>query len=506
MNPLQMKLSRNALLALFAISLSTTTSFADDNALRQRLQFFKQNTAQAMQQIPAKKFKGKGKQVSIFSKAQISGRAFVAAKNKHRDVQTGRSAFKSNDAPEKLVDFPEEMITSIDDMAKKKLMSGEVKTQPWSDYYWALYNGQLAYRYADAKFPAESEDWKLKSDFLLSDSASSAEVDSLSPAEKYDLLVGDSRKSLTNSALNEGKNYYRTSKKVETWMGICHGWAPAAYMMDRASKSVKVMAADGKTQITFYPADIKALASLLWATNSPDTKFIGGRCNTKDPKADKNGRVKDQDCFDTNPGAWHIAIVNQVGVKKRSFVIDATFDYEVWNQPVQSYNYTFFNPQTMEPAKTLKSALVELKDFSDDKFGSYRSKKAKYVVGVSMNMSYVVETQPTQAATDLPANDAITEVAYEYDLELDEEMNVIGGEWYSNAHPDFLWTPHPDARAVTAADEVLNGNGASKKKWNGKSALPRDWADVAPRASEAGSPLATIVEALIKLSRGNLDI
>lgn len=505
MNPLRKNLGRSAILALCAFPFGVNASAADEAALLKRLQNFKQNPAQAMQQIPPKTTKGKGKPVAIFSKAQIAGRSFVAAKNKHRDALTGRSAFKSNDAPEKLVDFPEEMVTSIQAM-DKKLMKGEVKTQPWSDYYWALYNGQLAFRYADTKFPADSEDWKLKSDFLLSDNAGSAAVDNLSPAEKYDLLVGDTRKSLTHAALGEGGSYYRSAKKVETWMGICHGWAPAAYMLDRANKAVKVMAADGKTMITFFPADIKALGSLLWATNSPDTKFIGGRCNDKDPEKDKNGRVKDQDCFDTNPGAWHLAIVNQVGAKKRSFVIDATYDYEVWNQPVHSYEYTYFNPQSMEPRKTLKAAMVDIKEFKDDKFDKYRSARTKYVVGVSMNMKYVVETTPTQAKTDLPENDALTEVAYEYDLELDEDMNVIGGEWYTNLHPDFLWTPHPDGRAETAADEILDGNGASKKKWDGKSALPREWAEVAPRASEAGSPLATIVEALIKLSRSNLDI
>jgi hypothetical protein len=495
-----------AFTALFAISL-TTSAFAGDPAkLRQRLQAFKQNSAQAMKQIPEKRSRSGKKTPSKFSKAEIQSRNYVLAKNKFREVLSGRSAFKSSDDPAKLVDFPEEMLTSIEDMDTKKLMKGEVKTQPWSDYYWSLFNGQTAYRYADTSFPQDSEDWKLKNEYMTSDASKNTRVDLLSPAEKYDLIVGDERKSLTNSALSEGGSYYRQSGKVETWMGICHGWAPAAYMMDRPTKSVKVMAADGKTEVTFYPADIKALASLLWAEASPDTKFIGGRCNEKDPDTEKSGRVKDQDCFDTNPGAWHLAIVNQVGVKKRSFVLDATYDYEVWNQPVHSYSYTFFNPKTMEPAKNLKEALVKIEDFTDDKFEKHRSKRSKFVVGVSMDMSYVVETHPKQAKTDGNGDDALKEVSYEYDLELDENMNIIGGEWYNNNHPDFLWTPEPDARAVSAADEILESSGDAKKKWNGKEAMPREWSTVAPKASEKGVPLATIVEALIKLSRGKLDI
>ena len=44
-------------------------------------------------------------------------------------------------------------------------------------------------------------------------------------------------------------------------MGICHGWAPAAFMVQRPTKMVEVLAADGKTKIKFYPSDIKALAN-----------------------------------------------------------------------------------------------------------------------------------------------------------------------------------------------------------------------------------------------------
>src|SRR3989344_1859020 len=178
-------------------------------------------------------------------------------------------------------------------------------------------------------------------------------------------------------------------------MGICHGWAIASYMMDRPSKAVKVLAADGETEITFYPADVKALASLLWATNAGETKFIGGRCDVKKPKKNKIGRVTDEGCFDTNPGSWHLAVVNQVGVSKRSLVMDATFDYEVWNHPVVSYNYSYFNPKTKQPVETMEEATVALEDFPKDKFADLRDRKTAYVVGVSMDVDYTVETEPT---------------------------------------------------------------------------------------------------------------
>ncbi len=492
---------------LLALCFSLPSAHANSEArLRQRLKFFQEHTQEAMKKLPEKRSRSGVKTAPKFSKEQIRSRSFVFAKNRYREVLSGRSAFKNNDDPSELVDSPKDMLTNIDDMDAKKLMSGEVKTQPWSDYYWALYNGQLAFRYADSYFPADSTDWKVKNEYMTSEESRRTDVNRLSPAEKYDLLVGDENKSLTRAALGEGGNFYRQSGKVESWMGICHGWAPASYMLDRPTRALTVMAADGKTKVTFYPSDIKALASLLWAQVSPPTKFIGGRCNEKDPDTDKNGRVKDQDCFDTNPGAWHLAVVNQVGVAKRSFVLDVTFDYEVWNQPVHSYSYSFFNPKTMEPVKKLKDALVEIDQFPEDKFSKYRSKKSRYVVGVSMDLTYMVETHPRQTKRDGNTDDALKEVSYEYDLELDDKMNVIGGEWYSNAHPDFLWTPDPGTRALTPADERLEKKGDANKKWNGNTPIPREWAEVAPKASEHGMPLATIVEALIKLSRGKLEI
>src|SRR5262249_50319012 len=159
--------------------------------------------------------------------------------------------------------------------------------------------------------------------------------------------------------------YQDSSGNVETWMGICHGWSPAAFMIARPTNAITVVAADGKTPITFYPSDIKALSSQLWANNPADSRFIGGRCNVKKPKVDSVGRIIDQDCFDTNPGTWHLAVVNQIGIGKRSFVLDVTYDYEVWNQPARKYSYVYFNPQTLKPVGKLQDAIVAIDDMTD---------------------------------------------------------------------------------------------------------------------------------------------
>ena len=65
-----------------------------------------------------------------------------------------------------------------------------------------------------------------------------------SPAEKYDILVGDTQTfSLTNWMLQES-SYYALDGDIPYWYGICHGWAPASYMFPEPTKPVTLIAAD----------------------------------------------------------------------------------------------------------------------------------------------------------------------------------------------------------------------------------------------------------------------
>lgn len=73
--------------------------------------------------------------------------------------------------------------------------------------------------------------------------------------------------------------------------------------------------------------------------------------------------VIDQECFDVNPAAWHMSIVNQVGRQKKSFVFDATYDYQVWNHPVISYEIKYFNLVSMDAVDSLEEAIVKREEF-----------------------------------------------------------------------------------------------------------------------------------------------
>ncbi|MCI5146090.1 MAG: hypothetical protein D3923_11310, partial [Candidatus Electrothrix sp. AR3] len=444
----------------------------------------------------------------LFSQDAIENREYVQARDDLRQEVTtldtiadGREAFAANDQADGFVDSFSH--SGLQSMEGNGLMHARLNESPWSDDYWAIYLGVLGKRYADPHFPGSS-DWNANYNYTQNNPAAAIlangntdAVNRLSPSEKYDILVGDSRYSLTKKMWEEGKGYYLSRGSVETWMGICHGWAPAAYMLPRPTGSATVLAVDGRTYITFYPSDIKALASLLWAKAAPQMQFIGGRCNDLNPPKDSTGRILSKQCFDTNPGSWHLAVVNQIGASQRSMVMDATYDYQVWNQPVVGYNYSYFNPATRSYASSLAGATVARADFQHDKFAQYRSPETDSIAGISMEVSYTVETAPTHNSTDGSHRDMIKKVNYMYDLELNFTGKIIGGEWYQNAHPDFLWTPARGKRALTPweARSPLAGI------WQSNQPIPEQWQQIATITSEySKTPLAIIVEQLIAFS------
>ncbi len=358
-----------------------------------------------------------------------------------------------------------EVITNIYEL-DKSLKFGQVSVQPWSGDYWSIQSGMAAKRYVDKN--SNRFNWKASYEYFLANPTLSTEPEFWSAAEKYDFIVGDEEFSLTHANWLEGKAYHDAHGRVEGWMGICHGWAAASFMEPRPTHSINMNSYFDDTQsVELLPDDIKALLSLKWAkgtTVNKDysglaTSFVGGRCNDKEAESDpETGRVIDPKCFDVNPATWHIIVTNQVGQVKRPFIIDAAYDYEVWNHPVVSYQVNYFNPKDLSEVETLEQAKVAIgADDFKDKFAKFRNNpKAKHLVGIRMEVKYVVETSPLNRGTDSSENDMLNKVAYYYDLELDETGKIIGGEWYQRSHPDFVWMPKKDSVVLNNEDLYVN--------------------------------------------------
>lgn len=526
----------------------------DTQKIQEQLQAFRANPVEMMQQIPPK-FDSDGNEISI-SGPVAEEDAETTAYNLGRDQlrsdmieqEKTRAAYAANDNPRNLVDtFTHETLAAIESAGLK---SARLEEQPWSGDYWATAQGSLGNRYAGCM----PYGWKESFEYIrnhpskvILNSGSEVWVNELSPAEKYDALVGDASEGLTRACWLKGKNYFDQHGEVPGWFGICHGWSPASFMLPRPKKSVTVMAPNN-ISLTFYPCEIKALGSLLWAESQPQKRFIGGRCNTEKPAFDPDtgrvitminpyiaadypedaphepdmpppgaeevslsteswneetgepegrtgGRPTEASCFDTNPGAWHLAVVNQIGVSRRSMIIDASFDYQVWNQPLLGYAYTYFNPQTLQTTDVLQEATVTRAAFTSDIFKKYRSPKAASFAGVIMKLSYMSENGNEQSPEDTPEKDFVTDVYYYYDLELDTTGKIIGGEWYTNSHPDFLWTPVKGGRAVSRYEDQATG------KWEEGKPVPESWRKAAKNASVYTTPLAAVVERLFELAQ-----
>lgn len=283
--------------------------------------------------------------------------------------------------------------------------------------------------------------------------------------EKFatDLVEQGKYNSIAN-ALGEGKrialsqenNYVLEEKNsyMATWEGICHGWSLASGNMPRPRKIVTFNLEDGR-KLRFFPEDIKGLLSLLWANSViQDARWFndkgqaqgggvlmeGLRCNQKNPAKDKWGRLYDDApdaysgkleprCVGVHPALWHLALTNVIGKQGRSFVVERKVKAAVDNHPLYKYEFEYFNPYTGKYSDNINEVIERIND--KDVFRKFRSNKAKKIVGVMTTMRYLDWARPTREETDHEDDDAETDIVMLYDLELDEEGNIVGGQWRS---------------------------------------------------------------------------
>jgi hypothetical protein len=115
---------------------------------------------------------------------------------------------------------------------------------------------------------------------------------------------------------------------IDSGSGECNGWAGYSISEPGASAAVT---RDG---VTFYPADIDALMTLIYA-NAP-YREIGDRCDGN-VDADGVGRIVDPTCRNLNPGAYHVGLMNLVGAQSGAMLVNSDNDGRVWNRPILQY-------------------------------------------------------------------------------------------------------------------------------------------------------------------------
>ncbi len=408
---------------------------------------------------------------------------------------------------------PEGLTKVMDELPR----SGKTNLALWSSDVWRMRYGGISYRYSGklhhksyqeaVEAYSQPQDWNR----TLGGTNLSELVKVLalwSPAEKYDLSVGDEKFNLTNMQKERGKGFLEKGD-VPGWIGMCHGWASAAIMVPPPKAEVTVVGPQG-VPVVWNPSDIRGITSLYWGEGPRDINFIGGRCEAVNPETYPNGRLVKSECFDTNPATFHLALTNLVGRYRHSFIMDKSYDYQVWNQPIHSYRIQYFSPLNPERKSDDWAEVATEYDATfkrSDRFqvpltrgemrgGRYDDSSIHKVVGVIATVVYAAAHEPQHGPN--PGDERFARETYLYDLEIEAEGGKwvpTGGEWHKNAHPDFLWLPRRGSVVVHAEDKLLG-------PYSTKLAPPSALGEAAAKASRDGAPLCSVVKTLAHLSGG----
>ena len=368
--------------------------------------------------------------------ASLGGSAGESAEESTNDLGFAQQEEKwsSSDNPSLFLNGLERHVTQLP-------KHGEASPIPWSGSYWRMSRDSIAYRWAGPRSYSPAS--KYQAAFggnRLEDRVSAARgIDSQTSARS---CVDNSN---CNQTLNEecGKREGQLwGRCIPAWFGICNGWAAASILFPEPRHAVV------RNGVNFEVQDIKALLSMVHTRVS--ARRVALRCydSTKTGSLQSSvfGRPVSQRCRDTNPGTFHILLANYLGMRRRSFVEDRTFDRPIWNQPIRGYDVLDEQEVSSQEAARLVTGYYGS--------SSYRfNHTAKRFVYVKNQVSYIKESSPTAGGNLSASIDRFTgRDIYEYILELNVDNAIIGGEWVGSSmqnHPDFLWLPlGPGATSV----------------------------------------------------------
>jgi hypothetical protein len=191
-----------------------------------------------------------------------------------------------------------------------------------------------------------------------------------------------------------------------------------------------------------------------------------------------------------------IILGNQVGLRGKNLTFDPEADPEIWNHPVKSYTFKFYNPISGEfftSAAGAKVSLDYLRGSSDGFLQSVASNadpKAVSAVGVFMKIEYTNEHDITELKhDDTTGENKFKDSEFDSIIELDAGDNILGGEWKFKSHPNFIW--HYDEK-----EPIKSINDDKLPFWySGPEAL-----QLIKESSAKGQPIRAIVDMLVNSS------
>lgn len=288
----------------------------------------------------------------------------------------------------------------------------------WSGHYWPSKLGGINNRWADSRYkeryvttsPTRSEVYRM----------SQNDIALLSPAEKYDIAMGNYDFPLKREVLS------KASPRAEEWEGICHGWAVAA--INHPEPAAVSLRNPDNIVVPFGSADVKALLSYYYANVNAPTTQIGLRCNFGQWTGGKRECTED-----LNAGAFHIVMTNMLAMKHEAFIMDVDRWKEVWNQPVVGFRSRVISDWQRPSRGAAARAVSELK--------------------FATEIWYVEEDEPSWYPDFGTENQVFAKKEYVYRVEVDANGNIVGGAWESAERPDFIW----NMKRVQSFNGLLSG-------------------------------------------------
>ncbi len=242
--------------------------------------------------------------------------------------------------------------------------------------------------------PWSGDWWSRKKGFLVK----GWKGHSPSPFEKYDSYV----KSVTGRnpgahSWESNTNNHHYNPNAEPWEGHCNGWSGAAVL----TKEPKITRNRGG--IAFETADQKALLS---------EQYMNCYCNFYGNRYWGNDN---EDMDDIYPDEFHRLLIDNIASGKTAMVCDIEADRMVWNYPLYKFESSWSTGWFDDHKLKVKTTCYYVND----------------------------DVPPEYLGTKWFA------VNYTYNLYVDDNGNVISGEWTGDSkknHPDFVWIPTGDAR------------------------------------------------------------
>lgn len=295
----------------------------------------------------------------------------------------------------------------------------------------------------------------------------------LSPTEKLDVALGRWDFPATKQALDRTHNAH---PKPRYWNGRCNGVATASLAQREPFRVVEVIAKDG-TRVRFHPNDVKALLAASYY--KPESSAV-------------IGEVCDTIAFDApavcsmNPAVLVVALLDRIGIAKKSFLIDALPTIAKQYYAVAAARVHAADPRAFDASAAKRAPRVD---------PALEGKIAK-LVDVDIELTLSSTTLAMARANVRDPSDATryarvglvpVVMRYAATLALAEDGSLIGGVW--TGEPPAFEKDGPDDILLVATSPSLTAQGTI----DAADQIPWSFVQELERAStDDTSPLPTI--------------